>query len=171
MSGFALFAERRFEYGGHPFGPREIGYVFGYAGLLGIIVQGRLIARMVKRFGESSLLTSGLLALMIGYTALGVATSVPALIIVVTVAAYGTGVTRPAITSLITHEANRAEQGVVLGVTQSLMPLAAIVSPIVAGLLIERGLLAQWAWVAAAVAAIGLMPALPVPRYTPTGTV
>ena len=33
ISGFALFAERRFVWQGHPFGPREIGYVFGFVGL------------------------------------------------------------------------------------------------------------------------------------------
>jgi len=164
-SGFALFAERRFMYDGHPFGPREIGYLFGYAGFLGIVIQGGLIDRLVKRFGEHSLLTSGLVALAIGYTALGMATSVLALILVVTVAAYGTGVIRPAVTSLITQAAGRTEQGVVLGVTQSLMSLAAIVSPVVAGLLIERHLLAEWAWAAASVAAIGLLPAFRASRH------
>ena len=45
ISGFALFAERRFEWNGQPFGPREIGYVFGFVGFLGIILQGLLSAR------------------------------------------------------------------------------------------------------------------------------
>ena len=43
-----------------------------------------------------------------------------------------------------------------LGITQSLMSMASIVSPIVAGLLIERHLLKEWAWVAAGLAAIGV---------------
>ena len=58
ISGFALFAERRFTYHGQPFGPREIGYVFGYVGFLGIILQGGLIGRLVKRFGEPSLVAA-----------------------------------------------------------------------------------------------------------------
>ncbi len=48
ISGFALFAERRFEWNGRPFGPREIGYVFGFVGFLGIILQGVLIGRLVE---------------------------------------------------------------------------------------------------------------------------
>ena len=56
ISGFALFAERRFTYQGQAFGPREIGFVFGYVGLLGIILQGGLLGRLIKRFG--SLLSS-----------------------------------------------------------------------------------------------------------------
>jgi len=63
ISGFALFAERRFTYQGHPFGPREIGYIFGYVGFLGIILQGGLIGRLVKRFGESTLVAAGFVAL------------------------------------------------------------------------------------------------------------
>jgi MFS family permease len=38
MSGFALFAERRLTWDSHPFGAREVGYVYTYLGLIGIIV-------------------------------------------------------------------------------------------------------------------------------------
>jgi MFS family permease len=156
ISGFALFAERRFTYQGHPFGPREIGYVFGYVGFLGIILQGGLIGRLVKRFGEASLVAAGFIALAVGYFGLGIATSFIVLMITGTLAAFGNGVIRPALTSLITQQAGRQEQGVVLGITQSLMSMASTVSPIVAGLLIERQMLKEWAWVAAGLAAIGV---------------
>ena len=75
ISGFALFAERRFTYQGRPFGPREIGYVFGLVGFLGIILQGGLIGRLVKRFGEPTLVASGFVALAVGYFGLGIAVS------------------------------------------------------------------------------------------------
>jgi MFS family permease len=156
ISGFALFAERRFTYQGHPFGPREIGYVFGYVGLLGIILQGGLIGRLVKRFGENALVAAGFVALAVGYFGLGVASSFTLLMITGTLAAFGNGVIRPALTSLITQQAGRQEQGVVLGITQALMSMASIVSPVVGGLLIERHQLKEWAWVAAGLAAVGV---------------
>src|SRR6266850_830394 len=156
ISGFALFAERRFVWQGHPFGPREIGYVFGYVGFLGIILQAGLIGRLVKRFGENALVAAGFVALAVGYFGLGIATSFVVLMIAGTLAAFGNGVIRPALTSLITQQAGRQEQGVVLGITQSLMSMASIVSPIVGGLLIERHLLKEWAWAAAALAAVGV---------------
>jgi MFS family permease len=156
ISGFALFAERRFTYQGHPFGPREIGYVFGYVGFLGIILQGGLIGRMVKRFGESMLVAAGFIALVIGYFGLGIASSFTLLMFAGTLAAFGNGVIRPALTSLITQQAGRQEQGVVLGITQSLMSMASIVAPIVGGLLIERQMLKEWAWAAAGLAAVGV---------------
>jgi len=156
ISGFALFAERRFTYQGHPFGPREIGYVFGYVGFLGIILQGGLIGRLVKRFGESMLVVAGFIALVIGYFGLGIASSFALLMFTGTLAAFGNGVIRPALTSLITQQAGRQEQGVVLGITQSLMSMASIVAPIVGGLLIERQMLKEWAWAAAGLAAVGV---------------
>jgi MFS family permease len=156
ISGFALFAERRFSYQGRPFGPREIGYIFGYVGFLGIILQGGLIGRLVKWFGENTLVAAGFVALAVGYFGLGLASSFTVLMIAGTLAAFGNGVIRPALTSLITQQAGRQEQGVVLGITQSLMSMASIVSPIVGGLLIERHLLKEWAWAAAALAAVGV---------------
>jgi len=156
VSGFALFAERRFTYQGRPFGPREIGYVFGYVGFLGIILQGGLIGRLVKRFGEAMLVAAGFVALVIGYFGLGIASSFALLMGAGTLAAFGNGVIRPALTSLITQQAGRQEQGVVLGITQSLMSMASIVAPIVGGLLIERQMLKEWAWAAAGLAAVGV---------------
>jgi MFS family permease len=156
ISGFALFAERRFTYEGHPFGPREIGYIFGYVGLLGIILQGGLIGRLVKRFGELPLVAAGFIALVLGYFGLGIASSFALLMLTGTLAAFGNGVIRPALTSLITQQAGRQEQGVVLGITQSLMSMASIVAPIVGGLLIEKQMLKEWAWAAAGLAAVGV---------------
>ena len=155
ISGFALFAERRFTFQGHPFGPREIGFVFGFVGFLGIILQGGFIGRLVARFGESALVAVGFATLVIGYFGLGLASSVAMLVVVSVVASFGNGVLRPALTSLITHQADRHEQGVVLGITQSMTSMASIVAPIVAGLLIQYRLLTAWAWIAAGLAAVG----------------
>jgi MFS family permease len=155
ISGFALFAERRFTYQGHPFGPREIGYVFGFVGFLGIILQGGFIGRLVERYGEAALVASGFLSLVIGYFGLGAATSTPLLLVVAVIASFGNGVLRPALTSLITHHADRHEQGVVLGITQSLTSMASIVAPVIAGVMIQYRLLTFWAWLAAALAAVG----------------
>jgi MFS family permease len=155
ISGFALFAERRFTYDGRPFGPREIGYLFGYVGFLTIILQAGLIGWLVKRYGEVTLVAVGFVSLAIGYFGLGTASSTALLVLTGTLAAFGNGVIRPTLTSLITQEAGRQEQGVVLGITQSLMSMASIVSPVVAGILIQRQMLREWAWVAAGLAAVG----------------
>ncbi|GAC1346433.1 MAG: tetracycline resistance MFS efflux pump [Myxococcales bacterium] len=155
-AGFALFAERRFTWHARPFGPKEVGYVFAYSGFLGIILQGGLIGRLVKRFGEAALVRAGFLAAAVGYALLAAAAGVPVLLAAATVAAFGNGVLRPALTSLITQQVSRREQGTVLGLNQSLLSIAQIAGPALAGALIDRGFLASWALFAAAVVLGGL---------------
>ena len=156
MSGFALFAERRFTWNGHAFGAKEVGYVFAYVGFLGILLQGGLIGRLVKKFGEARLIRAGFLVAAVGLAALAFTHTVPALLVFAALASAGTGVLRPALTSLLTQTTPRAEQGTVLGLTQSLNSLSQIIAPFFAGMLIDHQLLAGWALLAAATAALGL---------------
>jgi len=157
MSGFALFAERRYTWNGHPFGVKEVGYVFAYVGFLGIILQGGLIGRLVRKFGEEKLVFSGFVTATAGFALMGFTYRLPGLLVASSIASFGTGVLRPALTSLITQRAGREEQGVVLGLTQSLMSVAQIIGPVIAGFLIDRGLLTTWALVGAAVSAVGIV--------------
>jgi DHA1 family tetracycline resistance protein-like MFS transporter len=157
MTGFPLFAERRYQWQGHPFGPKEVGYVYAYLGMLGVNLQGGLIGRLVKAFGEMTLVRAGFFLGMVGLAALGFTYSVPLLLLVAAISSSGTGVIRPALTSLITQKAARSEQGVVLGLTQSLNSIAAIVAPAIGGLLIDHSLLAGWALSAAGICGVALL--------------
>ena len=149
MSGFALFAERRFTWGDNPFGAKEVGYVFAYIGLLGILWQAT-IGPLVKRMGERGLVKWGLLLSGIGLTALAVIYKVPALLAACTVVSAGSAVVRPVLTSLITQQTGRSEQGSVLGLTQALMSVTQIIAPILGGILIDHRLLGTWAALAGA---------------------
>jgi DHA1 family tetracycline resistance protein-like MFS transporter len=161
-AGFALFAERRYTWNGHPFGPKEVGYIFAYSGLIGGALQGGMLGRLVKRFGERPLLAAGFLSAVAGYIALGFAYTIPELIFATTIAALG-GVIRPVVTSLITQVAGRREQGTVLGLTQSLTSMAQITAPVIAGFLIQHMLLIEWAVAAGAVTAVGWFIRAPEP--------
>lgn len=156
LSGFALFAERRFAVAGEAFGPKEVGYLYAYSGLLGLIVQGGLLGRLVKRFGERSLMIGGYACAAVGLLGLAFARPLGALVAVFTLTAFGNSVLRPCLTSLITRSAERREQGIVLGLTQSLYSVAMIVAPVASGTLIENRWLSPWALTGAALAAAGL---------------
>ena len=67
ISGFALFAQRRYKWQGHEFGAHEVGYVFLYVGFLGVILQGGLIGRLVKWLGERTLVWTGFGIAAVGY--------------------------------------------------------------------------------------------------------
>jgi len=155
--GFALFAERRFLFAQHPFGVKEVAYVFSYAGLLGIVLQGGFIGRLVRRFGEPALVMTGFAGGALGYAVLGLSSSIPTLLLATTISSLSMGLLRPTLTSLITQQVGRAEQGVVLGLTQSLVSVSGIAGPALAGALIDRRWLLAWATVAAASSGIGLL--------------
>jgi DHA1 family tetracycline resistance protein-like MFS transporter len=156
-SGFALFAERRMTWEGQPFGAKQVGYVFAFAGFLGIILQGGLIGRLVKRYGEARLTGAGFAAMGVGYAVLAVVRSVPELLASAAVSTFGQGSLRPALTAQITHHSGRDEQGLVLGIAQSLMSVAQITAPLITGFLIGHGMLHAWALMAGAAAGVGLL--------------
>jgi MFS family permease len=152
-AGFALFAERRLS-----FGPKQVGYVFTYSGFLGILVQSALRqGALVRRIGEVRLVTLGFLAGAAGYALLGFSFGVALLLVAAAFASFGNGVLRPALTSLITQQVSRSEQGLVLGLNQSLLSIAQIGAPAIAGAMIDRGLLTWWALWAALIMAAALI--------------
>ncbi len=156
VSCFALFAERRFVWDGRAFGPKEVGYVYAFSGFLGIIVQGGLIGRLVKKVGETRLARWGFVAAAAGFSGLAFTFRIPMLLVAAGVISFGTGVLRPVLTSLITQRTGKAEQGTVLGLTQSLASVSQILAPAVGGLLIGQGQLVAWGLTMAGLSAAAL---------------
>ncbi len=155
MSGFPLFAERRFTWGGQPFGPKQVGYIYAYVGFLGIILQGGLIGRLVKTFGEAKLARASFLLAAVGLAILAFTYGLPVLLVAAALTGIGTGGLRPALTSLITQKAKRTEQGTVLGLNQSLMSVSQIAAPFLAGLLIDNHWLKAWGLLGAGISLLG----------------
>jgi MFS family permease len=156
VGGLALFLERRLTWNGRPYHAREVSFVFAYAGLLGIAVQS-VLGRLVRRLGESTLVAAGFVAIALGYGLLAGTYVLPLLLVSGALASFGNGVLRPSLTTLISHAVARNEQGVVLGLNTSLQSVAQIVAPAIAGLLIDRQLLASWAFFCAGCAVVGLL--------------
>jgi MFS family permease len=139
--GLALFLERQ---PGLRFDVRSTGYVFMASGIVGAVIQGGLIGRLVKKLGEARLALLGFLSMAAAYPLLGAAHTVPVLLILVATASFGVAVVRPCITTLLTKSVGRSEQGAALGTSQSLASISQIVGQPLAGLLIESHLLAAY---------------------------
>ena len=154
-SGFALFAEQRFGWSA-----RQTGYLFAYAGVVGIILQGGLIGRLVKRFGEVKLALVAFVAAVAGYTMLGFAYSIAMLLVVATINGFGNGVLRPVLTSQITQVVGRHEQGIAIGISGSLSSLAMTMAPPSGGAMLDHHWTLEWALVPAVVATIGFFVAV-----------
>jgi MFS family permease len=155
FSGFALFAERRFMYNGSPFGTKEVGYVFAFSGLIGVLIQGGGMGSLVKAFGESRLVQVGFATMAVGFALLAGVHGIPYLLLAVGLLTFGSAILRPSLTALITARAARHRQGMVIGIMQSLMSIAQIVAPVIAGFLIQSQLLSTWAFAGSIFCAIG----------------
>jgi MFS transporter, DHA1 family, tetracycline resistance protein len=155
ISGFALFAERRFVYNSEPFGAKEVGYVFAYLGLVGIFVQGAM-GHLVKFFGENRLVRIGFATMAIGFVIMSFVTYIPYLLLAITLLNFGNAILRPSLTSLITKAVARHRQGMTIGLMQSTMSIAQIVAPMVGAMLIQHQFLGTWAWSGGLVCGIGL---------------
>jgi MFS family permease len=114
-------------------GPAQVGLVFLYVGMVLVVVQGALIGRLSRRFGEARLVAAGAALIAAGLFALPFALSLPRLMVVNTLLPLGMGLLNPSMTSLISKEAGADERGGVLGVAQSAGSLARIIGPAVAG--------------------------------------
>jgi MFS transporter, DHA1 family, tetracycline resistance protein len=125
---FALWANSAYGWG-----PREVGYNFLYVGLVLVAVQGGLIGKASRRFGEVRLVLAGAGMIALGLALLPVALALWRLLLVNTLLALGMGLLNPAITSLISQQAAVDERGGILGVSQSASSLSRILGPAAAG--------------------------------------
>ncbi len=131
---FGLFALYRFGFDAH-----DTGWIFAFVGVVGALVQGGLIGRLVKRFGETPLVMLGALlfaASLLAMPLTGPETGLGVLLAMGAAFAVGNGLATPSLTSLASKSAGAAEQGSVLGVTQSVASLARAVGPTVSAALI-----------------------------------
>jgi DHA1 family tetracycline resistance protein-like MFS transporter len=148
ISCFALFAERRLTWNGVPFGPKEVGYLYAYLGLLGIGVRSWVISALINKFGERGTSRIGFVAQGIGFATYAFVNSVPMALFASTLSSIGSGLIRPSVSALMSHAVGPKEQGSIFGVGQSLASMASIFAPIIAGLLIGHVSLEAWAWFA-----------------------
>jgi DHA1 family tetracycline resistance protein-like MFS transporter len=157
ISGFALFAERRYFWHSQPFTPHEIGLLYAFSGLLGILIQGGLLGRAVRVFKEPRLVQVGLWTMAAGYALLGYVEPVGPLLVAVALSSIGNSVLRPSLTTIVTQVVPDSERGVVLGLMQSLASLASISAAPLSGWLIDHEYLTSWGWFAAACCGMALL--------------
>lgn len=117
---------------------KHVGYLFAYAGVMGALVQGGGIGRLVRRLGEPLLITVSLLCVAAGLGPLPFVKNLPELLVVLAVLAIGSSLTRPPIFGLISALTHEREQGATLGIAQSAGSLARIGGPIFAATLFDH---------------------------------
>ncbi len=113
------------------------GYMFGIVGLTSAIVQGGLIGRINKVMSKKTILMVGSLLIMAALAMIPYAGTFLGLAIVSIVLSYGTGTFQPTVLSLISEVTSETEQGITLGINQSLSSFARVLGPLWGGFAFE----------------------------------
>ncbi|MEO6847857.1 MAG: MFS transporter [Chthoniobacterales bacterium] len=128
---FALFLWYRFN-----LDEKHTGFLFALIGMIGVIIQGGLIGRLVKRFGEARLVTVGSLILGLSFLWLPFTATMGAMIIACCFVAVGNSLLMPTLSGIASRSVDSAWQGRALGVMQSGGSLARWIGPVLAGWLL-----------------------------------
>ncbi|HEY8902076.1 MAG TPA: MFS transporter [Chthoniobacterales bacterium] len=163
---YALFMAHRFN-----IGPAGTGNLLALVGFVGVLIQGGLIGRLVKRSGEARLATVGAVVLAASLVALSLASGMGMVIFASIGLAIGNSLIMPTLTSLASRSVDSHWQGRGLGLVQSGGALARWVGPAIGGWLLAmdvghaKDLYARTPlWAGAILAAAAIIFTLMLPR-------
>lgn len=132
ISNFGLFAQAQFQVDAG-----QVGIYLSWMGLLRVIIQTALIARILQALGEDSMLRSGIIAMIITMIGMTLFTDYLLVFLPLIFLAYGTGVVRPVLTSKLTNSVTKNQTATLLGVNNSLTSIAQIITPIAGGFILQ----------------------------------
>lgn len=150
------------------FDVKQNGYLFAFVGILSAVLQGGLIGRLSKKFGNGPLAIFGTGLTMVGLTLIPFVKTLPLLLTALTILGIGTGLNTPTLTSLMSVSADKSLQGGIMGVTRSASSLARIFGPLWGGW-IYGAVGINWPyWTAGVVLFFAVLVGLPLWRTGPT---
>jgi MFS family permease len=116
-------------------GPREVGLILSFAGVVMVIMQMKAIGPLSKRFGELNLITTGCFIYAAGLALVATAGGLPQLLIAQIFLPIGISIVNPSLASLVSKECADTERGVAMGLYQSVGSLGRGMGPIYSGTL------------------------------------
>ena len=117
--------------------PKDIGYMLGVSGIVGIIIQGGLLGRLCRRFGEAKIILAGIVFLGIAFVTFINSTTLSMIYLGMVFFGISMALYAPALQSYISLTVNKDQQGVAMGAIQSMASLARIGGPLWAGYLFD----------------------------------
>ena len=119
------------------FGALEMSYFFMYIGVVQIVLQGVLIGRLTKRWGEENLMVFATLLMALGMLFMPLFPSIIIFLGSLTLISSGIGILNTVLLSFISKRTPTNEQGGMLGVAQSVGSVARIPGPLIGGIVAE----------------------------------
>ncbi|WP_353961057.1 MFS transporter [Neobacillus sp. CF12] len=124
---FAYFAAKR-----AGLGAIQLGYIFMIMGFAGAMVQGGMVGRLTKKYGEGKVIQGGIIVSAIGFALILLVDSFTTAAIFLSIFGIGNGVIRPSVSSLLTKTTD-AGHGSATGLLSSFDSLGRIVGPPLGG--------------------------------------
>ena len=113
----------------------EVAFILVAMAVLMAGIQGGGIRSLAQRFGERSLLISGLIILACSFPLVTVPAGLAFLMLALSLSAIGRAISQPPMTSIISMRTEQDNRGTLMGAFQSSAALARILGPLAAGLL------------------------------------
>jgi MFS transporter, DHA1 family, multidrug resistance protein len=124
---FAYFAAQK-----AGLGAAQLGYIFMIMGFAGAMVQGGLVGRLTKKYGEGTVIQGGIVVSAIGFGLILFVDSFTTAAIFLSIFGIGNGVIRPSVSSLLTKTTD-AGHGSATGLLSSFDSLGRIIGPPLGG--------------------------------------
>ncbi len=128
QSNFSLFTFARFTWG-----PGQNAALFAFLGVVGVIMQGFLVRKMIPKFGDRKLAVVGLMIQTVMYGLMAFAPQAWMLYPIAGMVSVGSAITTPTLTGMVSNGVSYREQGMILGVVASVNSLTRIFGPLWAG--------------------------------------
>jgi MFS transporter, DHA1 family, multidrug resistance protein len=113
-------------------GSTQLGYIFMIMGFAGAMVQGGLVGRWTKKYGESAVIQGGMIVSAIGFGLILLVNNFTTAAIYLTIFGIGNGVIRPSVSSLLT-KISTSGHGSTTGLLSSFDSLGRIIGPVLGG--------------------------------------
>jgi MFS transporter, DHA1 family, multidrug resistance protein len=124
---FAYFAAKK-----AGLGAVQLGYIFMIMGFAGALVQGGLVGKLTKKYGEGKVIQGGIIVSAIGFALILLVDSFTTAAIFLSIFGIGNGVIRPSVSSLLTKTTDTGH-GSATGLLSSFDSLGRIVGPPLGG--------------------------------------
>lgn len=112
----------------------EIASIFTVFGIVGLIMQGLVVYRVIKIVGEKRALTWSILASAISFFLIFFTRSLTAFVVIAVAIGVANSFVQPLLQTILSKETDVKSQGSILGLSASYMNIGNIVGPLIGGL-------------------------------------